>query len=190
MDSWLSMSPYMRPVLGFLAIVFAFLLIKFIVRSVFAMVKFLLVLGLLAIGAFFYLDHIKYFGPPVHDGVPAGKDGAASPDFSVESEAEQTTQKQLYAQIVDTDAKGQFSERAILEGRAFKFMLQRVSKTTRAQLVKELNDRTTVEQLIDEPDLHRGEAYAPGRGVVVEVSIAPLGPSTVCRGGRCCRPFL
>jgi hypothetical protein len=35
---------------------------------------------------------------------------------------------------------------------------------------KAVDDRTILENLADEPDLHRGEAYAMGRGVVVEVT--------------------
>ncbi len=171
MESWFSMSPYTRPLLGLLAIVFVFLLIRFMIKQVFAMAKFVLFLALVAIALFFYYDYKGYFGP-----VKAAGASAAGADFSVESEAEQTTQRQLLAQIVDTEAKDEFAERAILEGRAYKYLLNKVSKTTREKLVNEVNDRTTFENLTDEGDFHRGEPYAPGRGVIVEVSNAELGP--------------
>lgn len=166
MGQWLSMSPYARPLLGLVAIVCAFFLIKFIIRQVFNMLKFVLVLILVAIGLFFYLDFSGYFGPSK----------AAAADFNVESEAEQSTPRQIYAQIVDADEKDKFVERAILDGRPFKFLLKRVAKLNTQQILKEVNDRTTFENLTDEPDLHRGEAYATQRGVILEVSNADLTP--------------
>jgi len=171
MDSWLAVSPYARPLMGIVAIVFVFLLIRFVIRQVFAFVKFLLVLGLVAIGLFFYYDHAGYFGP-----LKAAEAKSTGFDFSANSETEQLTPRQLCAEIVDADVKDTFSERAILEGHPFKYLLHLTSKTTRAKLFKEVNDRTTFENLTDEGDLHRAEPYAPGRGVIVEVSLADLGP--------------
>ena len=160
--------PYARPVLGLLAVVFAFFLLKFLLRQAFLMVKLFLLIGLVAIGVFFYYDHAGNLN--------SSKPAAGGVDFSADSEAAQTTQRQIYAQIVDSDEKDQFAEHAILEGLPFKYLLKRTAKVTRAEVVKEVNDRTTFENLTDEPDLHRGEAYAPGRGVIIEVSIADLGP--------------
>ena len=165
MDQWLSMSPYTRPLLGLVAIVCALFLIKFVIRQVFNLLKFFLVLMLVAIGLFFYLDFSGYFGP-----------SKAAADFGVESEVEQTTPRQILAQIVDTDEKDKYAERAILDGRPFKFLLKCVAKFDIKQILKDVNDRTTYENLTDEPDLHRGEAYAAQRGVIVEVSNADLTP--------------
>ncbi|MEI6233981.1 MAG: hypothetical protein WCT04_13070 [Planctomycetota bacterium] len=183
MQSWVTTLPFLRTFLCVLGLFFAFFLIRFVVRQVFIMLKMLLALGLILIGLFFYLDYSGYFNgikTTIHDvefklaKSPAPK--AASIDLTVESESQQTTPRQLFAQIVDTEDKDTFLERAMIEGHPFKYLLKRVSKTSREQIVKDVNDRTTFENLTDEPELHRGEAYAPGRGVIVEVTQADLGP--------------
>src|SRR6187399_920953 len=95
---------------------------------------------------------------------------------AAESEAEQTTQRLIYAQIVDQEKKDVFVERAVLEGKAFKHLLKKVSTMTNQDVRKAVDDRTILENLSDEADLHRGEAYAAGRGVIVEVAEAELTP--------------
>jgi hypothetical protein len=73
-------------------------------------------------------------------------------------------------------SKEDFVERATIEGRPFKHLLQRASRLTAEQVRKQVDDRLTYELLDDEPDRHRGEPYAAGRGVVVEIAQAELSP--------------
>src|SRR5947207_2826910 len=89
---------------------------------------------------------------------------AATAFPAVESEAEQTTQRLIYAQIADQEKKDVSVERAVLEGKPFKHLLKKVSTMTNQDVRKAVDDRTILENLSDEPDLHRGEAYAAGRG--------------------------
>ncbi len=170
MNQWLSMSPYTKPLLGLLAAVFAIFLVAFLIRQMFKMLKFFLMLALVAVALIFYLDYTGYFGAsPLSVAEAAGEDDP-------ESEAEQSTARQIFAQIVDNEDKDTFAERAILERRPFKHLLKAVSKMTSEQIRKASNDRTLLENLSDEPDQHRGEAYFAGRGVILEVFEADLGP--------------
>jgi hypothetical protein len=102
------------------------------------------------------------------DGPPAVETG---------SETDQSTPRLLYAQIVDDEPKDVFVERAILEGKPFKYLLKRAAAKTCAELIAATDEKLMFEYLSDEPGLHRGAAYTPGRGVVLEVSRVELDPS-------------
>ncbi|HLX63091.1 MAG TPA: hypothetical protein VKX17_17610 [Planctomycetota bacterium] len=166
MDDLLAAYPMMKPLIGIAALIAVLLLAKVMFKNFFSALKFILALGVVLAGVVFYLDSTGYFGR-------ARSEGA---DFSEPLEEQQTTPRQLFAQIVDTEEKDAFSERAILEGRPYKYLLHLVSKKTNAELRKANNDRTTFENLLDEGDLHRGEAYAAGRGVIVEATEVELPP--------------
>lgn len=99
------------------------------------------------------------------------------PAPETESEVEQSTPRLLFAQIVDDEPKDVFVERAILEGRPFKYLLKRAAAKIFAELRGATDEKLLFEYLSDEPDLHRGAAYTPGRGVVVEISRVELDPA-------------
>lgn len=101
----------------------------------------------------------------------------ALPNLEAESEAEQSTPRLLHAQIVDIEPPDKFAERAIIEGKPFKQLLKRAALKTCAELRAATDDKLLFENLGDEADLHRGEAYTPGRGVVLELTRAWLDPS-------------
>jgi len=110
--------------------------------------------------------------------------GSASPSsITAESlkmtsgpEGEKRHEQLLFAQIVDCEPNDVYRERAILEGQPFKWLLKKAALKTCAKLREETDDKLLFENLSDEPDLHRGAAYTPGRGVVLEISRAELGP--------------
>lgn len=84
--------------------------------------------------------------------------------------------KRLMLQIVDQEGKEDFVERAVIEGKPFKYFLQHVSRLTAVKIRESVDDRLTYEQLLDDSDLHRGDSYTAGRGVVVEIDSVPLPP--------------
>jgi hypothetical protein len=133
-------------------------------RALVNLTKFFLALTLALAGLMAYLNSVGNPGAVKSEGA----------DFSKEAEDDQTTPRQIYAQIVDDEEKEKFAERAVLEGRPFKYLLKRVATMTNAEVRKAVDDRTILENLSDEPDLHRGEAYAAGRGVIVEIAEAEL----------------
>lgn len=96
------------------------------------------------------------------------------PKLDPESEAEQSTPRLLHAQIVDSEPPDVFAERAIIEGRPFKSLLKKVALKSCADLRAATDDKLLFENLGDEADFHRGEAYTPGRGVVLELTRAWL----------------
>ena len=119
----------------------------------------------------YYVSH-RVAGPAT-DGELIG----CGPPPEIVTEAEQSTPRLLFAQIVDDEPKDVFVERAILEGRPFKYLLKRAANKTCADLRAATDEKLLFEYLSDEPELHRGEAYTPGRGVVVEVSRVELDPA-------------
>lgn len=166
MSAWLAASPWLRLLWISVALFVIFFLVRLMVRPVFNLLKFVLALTLVVVGLFVVFDYTGFLGTAKSDGA----------DFSKEAEDDQSTRRQIYAQIVDEEEKDKFAERPILEGRPFKYLLKRVSTMPNADVRKAVDDRTILENLADEPDLHRGEAYAAGRGVVVEISEAELTP--------------
>ena len=82
----------------------------------------------------------------------------------------------LFAQIVEDDAPKQFSESAILEGKPYKYFLKQVAATNQDNLRKLTDDQITFEQLMRSPGMFRGRVVTLPRGVVMEVSQAPLTP--------------
>jgi len=163
MSHMLTLTPEINVLLGVLALIGAVVLARFLIRQVLTMVKIALVLCLLA-GAAARTWFILVRSAVCRLSLPTRATRRPIPKH------EQTAERQIFAQIVDSEDKDRFVERAILERRPYNRLLKTASKSTAEQLRKAINDRTFPESLSDEPDLHRGEPYFAGRGVVLEIS--------------------
>lgn len=79
----------------------------------------------------------------------------------------------LFAQIVDDPQL--LAECAILEGKAYKYFIRMAAGCAESALEKEKDDSITVEQLKQQPHMHRGKVLSR-HGVVIEVASAELPP--------------
>lgn len=107
---------------------------------------------------------------------PAAAPANPDPKAVLPFEPVQATERMLFAQVIDAEPKDVFKERAILEGKPFKHLLKRAAAATSKQVREATDDRILFENLGDEADLHRGKAYTPGYGVIVEISKVELPP--------------
>ncbi|HYG78066.1 MAG TPA: hypothetical protein VEK08_23875 [Planctomycetota bacterium] len=78
--------------------------------------------------------------------------------------------RELFAQIVEDDIK----ESAIIEGKPFKWFLKSCAATTHDDLRKSGQEDVLFQQLMDQPGMYRGQVVTLTRGVIVEVTKAPL----------------
>ena len=82
----------------------------------------------------------------------------------------------LFAQIVEDAAPDVFAESAVIEGAPYKWFLRSLVGASHDEVRERTNEDITFDKLMSQPGQNRGQVVTLQRGVLLEVSRAPLPP--------------
>lgn len=105
------------------------------------------------------------------------KDSSAPEQETALRQEKTAAQKRLMlAQIVEDAEPNVFAESAVIEGAPYQWFLRSLVGVSHDKLRERTNKDITFDKLLAQPGLYRGQVVTLRRGVVLEVSRAPLPP--------------
>ncbi|HYG73927.1 MAG TPA: hypothetical protein VEK08_02880 [Planctomycetota bacterium] len=84
--------------------------------------------------------------------------------------------RRIFAQVVEDAEPNTFTESAVIEGAAFKFMLRSLVNVSHDAIRKHTNEQLTFDELMTRPGSYRGQVVTLARAVILEVSKAEVPP--------------